>query len=79
VLQYLASLPPLGDTHLDQLRKKLARLPQPVVTKADWQRLEAIEQAEAERRGLPEFKYGSNEEMLAAMELTRAQAEPAAD
>ncbi len=73
VLQYLAGLPPLGATHLDQLRQKLASLPQPVVTKADWQRLEAAEKAEADRRGLSEFKYGTNPEMLAAIGLTQPE------
>ncbi len=38
-----------------------------MIAKADWQRLEAAEQAEAQRLGLEAFKFGSNEEMLAVI------------
>jgi hypothetical protein len=69
VLQYLRSLPPLGETHLAELRECIAGLPKPVVTKADWQRLEADELARAREQGLLEFKYTTNEAMLAAMGL----------
>jgi hypothetical protein len=40
-----------------------------VVEKDDIQRLEETEAKEAAARGLEEFKYPSNEEMLAAMGL----------
>jgi hypothetical protein len=42
------------------------------VSKADWARLESVEHDEAARRGLPEFKYGTDAEMLAAMGLAAA-------
>jgi ferredoxin--NADP+ reductase len=71
VLQYLRTLPLLGETRLAELRQKLAQLPHPVVTKADWQRLEADEQARAKAAGLSEYKYDSNEAMLAAMGLAQ--------
>ncbi len=69
VLQYLAQLPPLADADLEGLHDRLHRLPKPVVSKDDWARLEAVERDEAERRGLLEFKFSTNDEMLAAMGL----------
>jgi ferredoxin--NADP+ reductase len=72
VLGYLAQQPPLAHADLDGLRQKLRQLPKPVVSKADWTRLESVEHAEASKRGLPEFKYGTNVEMLAAMGLAGA-------
>jgi hypothetical protein len=47
-------------------------LRKPVVTKADIQRLEMVEAQEAQKRGLDEFKFSSNEEMIRAMRLTIA-------
>jgi ferredoxin--NADP+ reductase len=72
VLQYLQSKPPVEDTRVmfDQIQAMLNQLDKPVITKADIQRLEAVEQQEAERRSLEDFKFGTNEEMLAAMGLT---------
>jgi hypothetical protein len=37
--------------------------------KEDLKRLEAVEAEEARKRGLEEFKFASNEEMLQAMGL----------
>jgi hypothetical protein len=45
-----------------------------VVTKAAWLQIEAVEQAEAGRRGLEAFKFGTNEELLTAAGLTTRQA-----
>ncbi|MGW8249600.1 MAG: FAD-dependent oxidoreductase [Anaerolineales bacterium] len=75
VLQYLETLPSSGDPDetLAALRARLNRLGKPVVTKDDIQRLEAVEREEAERQGLEEFKFASNDEMLAAMGLELAQ------
>jgi ferredoxin--NADP+ reductase len=71
VLRYLHTLPPAADVPAaaQRLQERVLRLPKPVVTKDAWQRLEAVEQAEAQRLGLPNFKFGSNEEMLEAMGL----------
>jgi len=69
VLQYLRTLPALGATRLEALRQQIDRLDKPVVTKADWQRLEALEQSLAKEQGRHEFKYDSNQAMLAAMGL----------
>ena len=43
-----------------------------VVTKDDIQRLETVEAEEAQKRGLEEFKFDSNEDMLRAIGLTIA-------
>ncbi len=69
VLQCLAGTPPLVDEEemLSDLHKWLKMLDKPVITKSDLARLEEIEQCEARRRGLEEFKFGSNREMLAAL------------
>ena len=73
VEQYLATLPALTEAelanHQRMLILRLQQLGKPVVTKADWQRLEIAEQAEASKQGLESFKYGTNGEMLAAMGL----------
>jgi ferredoxin/flavodoxin---NADP+ reductase len=69
VLGYLAEQPPLAGADLEGLHQKLRHLPKPVVSKEDWARLEAVEHTQAAQRGLPEFKYGTNAEMLAAMGL----------
>ena len=74
VAQYLHTLSPVYNGTLEALAERLAHLGKPVVSKSDWQRLEEIERAEAEKRGLEEFKFASSEEMLEAMGLVVAQA-----
>ncbi|MEZ4767269.1 MAG: FAD-dependent oxidoreductase [Caldilineales bacterium] len=75
VLRYLQTQPALEPAQIrrreEQLIARLAQSAAPVVRKADWQRLEAAEDAEAARQGLEAFKYGSNEEMLAAMGMAQ--------
>jgi len=67
VSQYLLTLgPTLPD--MSALASKLQSLPRPVITTEELKKLEAVEQAEAEKRGLPEFKFPTNEEMLQAIE-----------
>jgi ferredoxin/flavodoxin---NADP+ reductase len=70
--QLLESLPPLRNPQmvLEELHCCLNRLKKPVISKADLFRLEELEQAQAERLGLEEFKLGSNVEMLKALGLT---------
>ncbi len=68
VWQYLQTLEPTT-TNLDGVAAKLKSLNKPIVTKADIQKLEAVEAAEAQKRGLEDFKFGTNEEMLKAMGL----------
>ncbi|HEY2980950.1 MAG TPA: FAD-dependent oxidoreductase [Anaerolineales bacterium] len=50
---------------------KLKSLDRPVVTNDDIKKLEAVESAEAQKRGVEEFKYASNEEMLNAIGLAK--------
>lgn len=69
VLEYLNTLPEIEnkDEVLERLHRRLKLIDKHIVTKEDWQRLEQIEKIEAERRGLEEFKFASNEEMLMAI------------
>jgi hypothetical protein len=70
-LQYLQGKKPDIDeaglmTNLESAIQKQGR---PFVRYSDIQRLEVMEQAEAEQLGVEEFKMSTNEEMLAAMGL----------
>jgi ferredoxin--NADP+ reductase len=75
VLQHLQGQPPAADPQsvVERLKAALRDLPKPVVVKEDIQRLEDAERAQAEQLMLEEFKFSTNEEMLAAMDLTLAQ------
>lgn len=72
VLQFLQTQPPLKnfDRILEEIRERIMRLDKRIVTKDDLKRLEIAEQTEAGRLGLEEFKFATNEEMLAAIERT---------
>jgi ferredoxin/flavodoxin---NADP+ reductase len=63
VLQYLQTLQPIMPDDA-ALSAKLKKLGKPVVTQNDVRNLIEIEAAEAQKRGLESFKFGSNEEML---------------
>lgn len=69
VWQYLQTRQP-GNANAEAVVAKLKGLNKPIVTKDDIKRLEAVEAEEAKKRGLEEFKFVSNEEMLQAMGLT---------
>ena len=71
VWSYLQTKEP-DNSKFDEVISKIRSLPKPVVTKEDIQRLEAVETEEAQKRGLEEFKFASNEDMLRAMGLTIA-------
>jgi len=67
--QYLQTLEP-ADFDLDAVVQTIkTKVGHPVVSQAEVQKLEEIEKAEAEKRGLPEFKFDSNEEMLKVLGL----------
>lgn len=68
VTQYLQNVQPNASS-LPTITKTIMGLPKPVVTNDDIKRLEAVEAEEAQKRGLEEFKFASNEEMLHAMGL----------
>lgn len=55
--------------HLQGVADRIYSLPKPIITKNELKKLEAVEDAEAARRGIPEFKFATNEEMLQAIGL----------
>jgi ferredoxin--NADP+ reductase len=71
VLDYLQTTPVLVDPKsiLDDFTGRLEKLNTPVIYKKDLDRLFEAAQAEAEKLGLPAYKYATNDEMLAAMGL----------
>jgi ferredoxin/flavodoxin---NADP+ reductase len=68
VWQYLQTKQPV-EPNAAAVAEKLKGLGKPIVVKDDVRKLEAIEQAEAQKRGLEAFKFSSNEEMLQAIGL----------
>jgi ferredoxin--NADP+ reductase len=69
VWQYLQTKQPI-EVNLKTVVEKLKSLNKPIVTKDDVKKLEAIELEEAKKRGMEEFKFDDNDEMLQAMGLT---------
>ena len=69
VLAYLHTQPPMLDLDnvLDKFKARLAETHQHLVDKARLARLEVAEATEAQKRGIEEFKYPTNEEMFTAM------------
>jgi ferredoxin--NADP+ reductase len=68
---YLQTKQP-DDSALESVTAKITGLRKPAVTKVDIQRLEAVETQEAQKRGLEDFKFSTNEDMIRAMGLTIA-------
>ncbi len=68
VLQYLQTKQ-ASKSGVEAVAEKMKSLHKAIITKDDIIRLEAIEAEEAKKRGLEEFKFGSNEEMLQVMGL----------
>ncbi|MBN2502865.1 MAG: FAD-dependent oxidoreductase [Anaerolineales bacterium] len=71
LMQYLDDTPgsERAEDAFGKLEAQLGKLGKPVVSKADWLRLSAAEQDRAAALGLEEFKFGSNDEMLAAISM----------
>lgn len=69
ILEYLPTLPGLINREdiLENLSQRLAQLGKPVVTKEALNRLNGAERAEAQRLGVEDFKFGSNQEMLSVI------------
>lgn len=63
VLQYLQTLKPVTPDEA-AFKARLKTLGKPVITQADIRKLAEFEAAEAQKRGLEAFIYGTNEEML---------------
>lgn len=68
VLQYLQTKEQI-EPNVEGVLAKLKGLGKPIVMKDDIKKLETVEAAEAQKRGLEEFKFDHNDEMLKAMEL----------
>jgi hypothetical protein len=71
VWQYLQTKQPI-EPNLKAFAEKLKSLNKPIVTKEEVKKLEAIEMAEAQKRGVEEFKFDNNEDMVQALGLTIA-------
>jgi ferredoxin--NADP+ reductase len=69
MLQYLHTLPGSSDSSsiFNRLEDALKNSGKEIVTESDVAQLVAVEQAEADRLGLEDFKMDTNEEMLAAI------------
>jgi ferredoxin--NADP+ reductase len=66
VWQYLQTKQPVEPTP-ETVVARLRGLGKPIVLKEDIKKLEAVETAEAQKRGLEAFKFDNNEDMLQAM------------
>ncbi|MCC7116978.1 MAG: FAD-dependent oxidoreductase [Anaerolineales bacterium] len=66
VLKYLETRP-AQSADVATIRAALSALGKPIITKADLKKLEGIEAEEAKKRGLEDFKFSSNAEMLEAL------------
>ena len=69
VWQYLQQTKQLIEPNLEAVTAKVRGLGKPVVLKDDIKKLEAVELAEAQKRGLEAFKFDNNDDMLQAMGL----------
>ena len=69
VMRYIEESPDSDADAAEKLDARLAQINKALVRKDDWRRLEAIEQQKAAELGVPLFKFKSNAEMLAEIEL----------
>jgi ferredoxin--NADP+ reductase len=70
VWQYLQTLQPVQG-NLDAIRDRLNGLDKPIITKQEINKLRTVEQEEAQKRGLEDFKFATNQEMLAAIGMEK--------
>ena len=68
VWQYLQTKTPT-EPNTSTLAQRLSSLGKPIVTKEHIKKLEDVENGEAQRLGVEEFKYASNDDMLKVMGL----------
>lgn len=73
VLQYLQTLSPLTELPLQAVHYRISQVCPLLVDKAALARLESAEDERAAQAGLPCFKFSSNREMLAAINLASIQ------
>lgn len=73
VLEYLQSAPGLMSptSILDEFTAKMDKLNKPIIHKSDLQKLIEAEVKEAEKSGLPAYKFPNNDEMLVVMGLKK--------
>jgi len=64
VLNYLGTLPDKHSVSYEKILSFLSKNGKKVVTKDDLKKLKEIEVEMAQKMGLPDFKFGSNDEML---------------
>ena len=71
LLQFLQNQPPMQDVQVvvEKFEKRLAETQQQVVNKTLLEKLEKSEAEQAQKRGLDDFKYVTNDEMFTAMGL----------
>jgi ferredoxin--NADP+ reductase len=69
VMQYLRQTKGPTEPNVEAVLAKLKGLGKSIVLKEDVKKLEAAETAEAQKRGLEDFKYENNDEMLQIMGL----------
>ena len=69
VWQYLQTLSP-NEANTGAVAERVHLLGKPIVTNADIKKLEIIEAEQATQRGLEEFKFDNNQDMLNAVGLT---------
>jgi ferredoxin--NADP+ reductase len=69
VWQYLQTKQPV-EPSLKAVAEKIKSLNKPIITKDEVKKLEAVELVEAQKRGMEEFKFDTNDEMLQAIGLT---------
>ncbi len=69
VLAYLQTQPPMRDLDnvVDKFEQRLEETHQRLVDKTHLAKLEEVEKAEAQKRGVEEFKFPTNDEMFTAM------------
>jgi len=68
VEQYLQTIQPITP-NMKGIAEKMKSIPGPVITKDEIKTLETVENAEAQKSGVEEFKFATNEEMLQAIGL----------
>lgn len=68
VFQYLQTKQ-FGNASVEAVAEKMKSFHKPAIMKDDIKRLEEVEDEEAKKRGVEEYKFASNEEMLQAMGL----------
>ena len=71
VWQYLQTQQQMA-ANVEAISAKLKSLGKPVVLKEDIKKLEAVETAETQKRGVEEFRFDNNDEMLQAIGLKEA-------